>query len=106
MTNQTPINYQSKEYAESIAMRLSTALGSVRDAEQILRSVVADMDADGNDMERGPNAPPVEDVRVMLRIASSLLAQQSSSWMGYAAHRERDERSTYDVLRQVQADIR
>jgi len=82
MTNQ--INYQSKEWAEDVASRLDDALDNVREAACVLRWLVEDMDADGNDYTRGPHTPPIEDVRALLRIASSLLAQQSSSWMGYA----------------------
>lgn len=85
MTNQ--INYRSKEWAEDVASRLDDARVHVAAAASALRSVAADMDADGKDVERGPHAPPIQDVQSLLNIATSLLAMQTSNWQGYAFHR-------------------
>ena len=82
------IDYSSKEWAIDVAERLSEALAGVQDAAHVLSSLVQDMDADGNDAQRGPHAPPVEDVRVLLRMASFLLSQQSGNWYSHALHRE------------------
>lgn len=85
MTNQ--IDYSSKKWADDVARRLFVAKANVADAADVLRRLILDMDADGHDWDRGPHAPPVEDIQSLLRIATSLLTQQASSWEGYAHHR-------------------
>lgn len=87
MTNQTPINYQSTEWANKVASDLNKTKNALLDAGHFLRRLAEDMDADGNDMERGPHAPPIEDILALVRIATSLTAQQQGGWISYAAAR-------------------
>jgi hypothetical protein len=87
MTNQTPIDYSSTQWANKVASDLNKTKNALLDAGHLLRRLVDDMDADGNDMQRGPHAPPIEDILALVRIAASLTAQQQGGWISYAAAR-------------------